>query len=102
MASNPLWRKTISQWRAQLAFWARKRNDSIARLGDIFFDFCHADGDPALSDALREHVAALVPQSWPFLSALHGAQAEHRTALGFFGWLRRGRHGRHRGMINLK
>ena len=39
MATNPLWRKTLSQWIEQISIWSRKRNSTTLRLCDIFFDF---------------------------------------------------------------
>jgi signal-transduction protein with cAMP-binding, CBS, and nucleotidyltransferase domain len=39
MATNPLWRKSLPQWRAQLSYWMRRRNPAVLRSADIFFDF---------------------------------------------------------------
>ena len=39
MAVNPLWRKTLPQWIAQIGTWARKGSLVAVRLADIFFDF---------------------------------------------------------------
>lgn len=83
MATNPLWRKTASQWREQIALWLRRRNEAIVRLGDIFFDFRHAAGDEALSRDLRDDVTVRLEGAFPFLQAMQSVQAEHRVALGW-------------------
>ena len=45
MAINPLWRKTLAQWRAQTEMWARRRSAAAIRLADIFFDFAPVAGE---------------------------------------------------------
>lgn len=42
MATNPLWRKTRTQWREQMGVWFRQRMGHSARFADIFFDFVPA------------------------------------------------------------
>lgn len=102
MASNALWRKSLSQWRAQLDFWIAKRNQSIIRLADIFFDFRPVYGDVALAASLREHVTQRMATAPPFLQVMHAIQAEHRTALGWFGRLRTRDEKGHEDRLNLK
>ncbi len=102
MASNPLWRKTASQWCAQVDYWLRKRNAAILRLGDVFFDFQAAAGAHDLAERVRAHIAETLPGAYPFLQTMYGAQQNHRTALGLFGWFRREAEGPHKGMISLK
>ena len=53
MATNPVWRKRISEWRRQIAIWLRKRTEAQLLLSDILVDFQHVWGDAALSQALR-------------------------------------------------
>ncbi len=102
MASNALWRKSLSQWRAQLDFWLAKRNQSIIRLADIFFDFRGVYGDKNLSAQLRQHVTQRMATAPPFLQDMHAIQSEHRTALGWFGRLRTHDEAAHKDRLNLK
>ncbi len=88
MASNPLWRKSLGQWREQVDGWLRRRSPAMLRLGDIFFDFTAVWGERALAQALRSHVTAALPKSHAFLQEMHAAQRGHATALGWFGRLR--------------
>lgn len=87
MATNPVWRKSLSQWRSQIEFWARRRTNGTALLADIFFDFRVAAGDVSLVRALRDFATPLVKGNTSFLRALYEIEAEHRVALGFFGRL---------------
>jgi len=102
MASNALWRKSLSQWRAQLDFWLAKRNQSMIRLADIFFDFRPVYGDLALAHSLREKVTERLKDAYPFLQVMHAIQAEHKTALGWFGRLRTHDEPEHKNRLNLK
>lgn len=87
MATNPVWRKSLSQWRSQIGLWMRRRKDTMILLADIFFDFRPAFGDPALACALRDFVTPAVKGDSGFLRALYEIEAEHKVALGFFGRL---------------
>lgn len=87
MATNPVWRKSLSQWRAQVELWTRRRTNSTALLADIFFDFRAGAGDPSLVRALRDFATPLAEGNTGFLRALYEIEAEHRVALGFFGRL---------------
>ncbi len=100
MATNPLWRKTRAQWREQTAIWFRQRLGPAARYADIFFDFAPAAGEAAYAAELRAHVTPLVAENAGFLRDIHDLQANHTTALGWFGRIRGDTE--QRGMVNVK
>jgi len=85
MASNPLWRKTLSQWKRQIELWNRKRNTTALRLCDIFFDFRPVWGDHHMADDLRRYVTELVGRNPNFLRQLYEDDQDQGTALGWFG-----------------
>lgn len=102
MAINPVWRKTLSQWRAQTRTWLAKSQGLSLRYCDIFFDFACVYGSGALARGLRRHITALAPQRF-FLRELFKVDEEHGVALGLFGRLRTDPlAGPNRGKINLK
>ncbi len=103
MASNPLWRKSLSQWRAQLDGWLRRPSPVHLRLADIFFDFAPACGDGALSAALRSSASARARGAHRFVQEMLVLQDGLGVALGGFRrHLASERSGVHRGQINLK
>ena len=103
MAINPVWRKTISQWRQQVTGWVARRHDVALQLADILFDFESVFGEAALADQLRQTVLRLCRASPTFLRDMFGVQADHRAGLGWFGRLLIERDDpAHRGHINLK
>lgn len=85
MATNPLWRKTISQWKRQIELWSRKRNTTTLRFCDIFFDFCSAWGRTDLALDLRHHVTETVRGNPAFLREMQEDDQDHGPALGWFG-----------------
>jgi CBS domain-containing protein len=103
MATNPVWRKRISEWRKQIAGWLRRRTDTQLLLSDILVDFQHVWGDAALSQMLRRYIMQAIAANPTFVRDLFAIEADHGAALGWFGRLRseRDKHDRP-GMINLK
>jgi CBS domain-containing protein len=103
MAINPVWRKTLPQWRRQVAGWVARRDPVALQLADVLFDFRCVFGAPALADELRATILQLVQANPGFLREMFGVQAEHRAALGWFGRLLTERADpAHKGHIDLK
>jgi len=100
MATNPLWRKTQSQWREQLAIWMRKRSAAAVFLSDIFFDFRVVAGNPDLAVPLREQITQGMARNPPFLRDMLDAHEGQRSPLGLFGRFRTDPE--RRGAIHLK
>ena len=72
MAVNPLWRKTLPQWIAQIGQWTRKSSLVSVRLADIFFDFQPVWGQTELAHELRHVVTGLVRNNRSFLRKCTG------------------------------
>lgn len=102
MATNPLWRKSLSDWRRQTETWTRRRDEEMLMNCDIFFDFRHVFGEPALANELRSAVTALARTSPQFLRDVFMIESDHAVALGWFGGLRQESGQDRRGVINLK
>lgn len=103
MATNPVWRKTESQWRAQMRLWGRKRSTIAVQFSDIFFDFRYAYGVREMVRDLRAVVVEMAKNSPAYLSELHREASRSGVALGWFGRFATERDKpEHRGEINLK
>lgn len=100
MATNPLWRKTRTQWREQMKIWFRQRMGHSARFADIFFDFVPAWGEADYAKELRDFVTPLISENRNFLRDIEDLQKDYFTGLGWFGRIRTDRE--RRGEINLK
>jgi signal-transduction protein with cAMP-binding, CBS, and nucleotidyltransferase domain len=102
MATNPLWRKRISEWCDQVELWLGKSSGLVLRLCDIFFDFHCVYGSGTLSRRLREQITRLAPQQF-FLRELYKLDEVHGPALGLFGRLKTDPlKGPGQGKVNLK
>ena len=84
MATNPLWRKTLSQWKEQVRMWGRKRSTTTLRLCDIFFDFRTAWGDRSAGDELREYVTDMAARNPTLLQQLLADGEEQGVGLTLF------------------
>lgn len=103
MATNPLWRKTITQWKKQIDDWNERAYSATLLHFDIFFDFIACRGEPSMPGELRRHVTEVTRGNQPFLRALYISDRDHGTALRWFGRFATERDDpAHKGKINLK
>lgn len=103
MPINPLWRKTLPQWRDQIAGWCRSESPQAVRFFDIFFDFQPIAGPAEMARELRQFVTDRLRNNRRLLSAMWADEAESpigRRAFGGFQTLRHPATGSRR--INLK
>jgi signal-transduction protein with cAMP-binding, CBS, and nucleotidyltransferase domain len=103
MSLNPQWRKTLTQWRAQIRYWLESPDTITLRYADIFFDFCHVSGREDLASSLRQFVTSTVQQNHAFLREMQRVQQDHGVALGARGRLApEQEEGPDKGKIHLK
>lgn len=102
MATNPLWRKTASQWRAQVAQWIERRSPAALLFADIFFDFLPIWGDPKPAEDLRALIAARLKAQPQLLAAMSDSEQRPTVALGFFGRIATDSTGAYPGRVDLK
>ena len=103
MATNPVWRKSLSEWRRQLSYWIRRRSPFALRLCDIFFDFTRVYGDGELAEELRGFVTEVTRKNFLFLESMYHEQRDHDVAIGMFGKLAADSGDEnHKGMIDMK
>ncbi len=103
MAVNPLWRKTLPQWCAQVSLWSRRRNQVMLRLADICFDFAPVYGPPAMVAELRRHVTGVAKGNHMFLTDMYRDDSEAGVGLGLFNrFITERKVKAHKGKISLK
>jgi CBS domain-containing protein len=101
MATNPLWRKALAQWQAQVNAWVHARGNQEIMFTDIFFDFRAIAGPPELAAALRRHVTMAARDNLPFLAQISWLQKNHASSVDLFGQLI-ARDGAEKDAIDLK
>ena len=82
MATNPLRRLTVEEWRRQFAAWSREPEPEAVLDVAIFYDMRHLTGDPRLTEAVRRAAASYV--SPRLLGHLSVRALRMRPPLGFF------------------
>jgi CBS domain-containing protein len=102
MARNPMFHKTLSQWRQQISHMVRQPNNKSARWGNIVFDFTTLYGDDFLTRKLREHLLKELQGSINLLGYMVEDDAEGRPPLGFFNQLQTMEDEEHKGKIDIK
>jgi signal-transduction protein with cAMP-binding, CBS, and nucleotidyltransferase domain len=102
MATNPGWRKTVTQWYVQINNWLERPSNISLRYVDIFFDFQHVSGEGELAALLRSHVTRAIRKNHVFLREMQAVQQDHAVALTRFGKLNPDQDRPHKGKLNLK
>ncbi len=103
MATNPVWRKTISQWKAQVGIWVAAQSAASLRFSDILFDFRPVWGPVLLAQDLRRHILDTIAANPSFLRELTVESETAGVALGFFDrFILVADDELHQGTINLK
>lgn len=102
MARNPMFRKTLSQWRGQISHMSRHPNQKAARWSNIVFDFNTLYGNDDLTAELRKHVFAELTERPRLLEFMVQDDAEGRPSLGLFNRLIPVADDEHKGTIDIK
>jgi signal-transduction protein with cAMP-binding, CBS, and nucleotidyltransferase domain len=102
MATNPLWRKTATQWRDQIWLWGERRSPVAVLFADIFMDFAPAWGDADAAAGLRGEVTAMLARFPALLRAMAEDETRRGVALGLFGGLKVEHDAAHPGRTDLK
>lgn len=84
MAANPLWRKSLGQWKQQVAGWIERQSGAALLHADIFFDFRVVQGEDGFGQELRSHALDLAAGRQDFLRALAASEGRHDAGLGWF------------------
>lgn len=102
MAVNPIWNRTLFEWKSQLEQWIVKQVPHAVRYVTVFFDSLPVWGDEKLFRELMDHAYALLGQHYEVLRMLHEEEGSHRVPTGMFGrWITE-RSGEHRGEFDIK
>ncbi len=102
MATNPRWRRPLSQWREEFGRWMRRPEPEALLTASIFFDMRAVHGDATLHARLQDFVASAAPGSEIFLAHLAAHAARNEPPLGFFRGFVLEKHGEHRDTLDIK
>ena len=87
MARNPMYRKSLSAWKAQITRMTRRPNEKAARWSNIVFDFNAQYGDEALARELRAHLNEQLKGNAGLLKFMMEDDAQGRAPINWFNQL---------------
>lgn len=102
MATNPQWRKSLSQWMDTVTSWSGSFNPQDIRNLTIFLDFRPIWGDLQLGNRLWHHVVTQCRQSDAFTHLLTDDELKNSNPITFLGRIRTQRSGPYKDQINIK
>jgi CBS domain-containing protein len=88
MAKNPLWRGSLTTWRARVAHWISRSNPQDLLSVDIFFDLRGVHGDTSLAETLWREAFAAAHNEAAFAKLLADTAGSVGPAIGMFGTIR--------------
>lgn len=101
MASNPLWCKSLSEWREQLAKWLIDSNWECIRQLLIFIDGRSLYGEASFLENLKLEVYQTIHKEKLFNKILNNT-LHLKKGIGVLGQILVETHGQHSGSLNIK
>jgi len=103
MSSNPVWRKPINEWKAQVRGWLEHPDSSAVRYSTLFYDFLPIWGDPAMGKELRKYITKAIQMNYHMLNSLFDEASHHKVPLTtFFKSFITEKSGPHKGQMDIK
>jgi CBS domain-containing protein len=102
MASSPLWRHNISDWKQRLNHWISSPTQEHMLNFGIFQDLRTLHGDQRLCARLRDHIRTTVHNTIFFFPNMACHAVRFPSPLTLFGRIRVERSGPHKGEVDIK
>lgn len=84
MSSNPVWRKPISEWKAQIRVWLANPDSNAVRYSTLFYDFLPIWGDRSMARDLRQYITIAIQKNYSMLNSLFEEASHHKVPLTTF------------------
>ena len=102
MASNPLWRGRLNEWKARVSDWIKVPEPQKVRYSSIFFDFMPIAGEASLCQDLRDIVHYQIKSNPIFLYHMMELDFKHKVPISLLGRFSLSREKEHKGTLSLK
>ncbi len=102
MCLNPVWRKTLPEWKAQLKIWLRGSDNTSVRYLTLLADIAPVYGNEGLLMDLRHWFFQSMKKRGDALQGLYEEAAEHKAPLGILGGIITEKDKEKKGQIDLK
>ncbi len=103
MCQNPLWRKSVSEWKLQIEYWFDRQVRELGRFVTILFDAVPVFGQRELFYEVADFAFPLLGQHHEVFRVLHEEEARHQVpTTGIFKRFITEKSGVHRGELDIK
>ena len=102
MSSNPLWRKSLSEWKQQVRYWFEAQVRELGRYVTVLFDASVISGEVDLFKELKEYAFEVLGKHHEVFRVLHEEEGRHRVPLGLLGRFVTDKGGVHKGHLDVK
>lgn len=102
MSMNPIWRKSLSEWKQQVSYWLDAQVLNLARFLTILFDSTPIYGETGLFNEMMDFAFVEMGKHHEALRVLHEEESRHKAPLGLFGRFIVERRDGHRGELDVK
>ncbi|RRJ83024.1 DUF294 nucleotidyltransferase-like domain-containing protein [Aestuariirhabdus litorea] len=102
MATNPQWRKRLSEWRTTFTQWIEQPTPQFLLNSSVFFDLNGVWGELRWAEELYALVVSKARQTPRFLACMARNAIQRKPPLGFFKDFVMETDGRHSNSINIK
>ncbi|MCX4190402.1 DUF294 nucleotidyltransferase-like domain-containing protein [Methylophaga sp. OBS3] len=102
MATNPEWRKTLSEWKTHFSNWIDKPEPQALLNSSIFFDLDGVWGQTKWAKDLHRFVTSKTKGNQKFLACIARNALNRTPPLGFFKGFVMEKDGQHKDSINIK
>ena len=102
MASNPQWRRSLSEWKQLLEQWISTPTPAHMVDFGMFQDLRMLHGDETLERQLRDHIRDTIQRNTLFLPSMARSIVRFQPPLGMFGRIKVERAGAHGGEVDIK
>ena len=102
MSSNPLWRKSLSEWKQQINYWFEAQVRELGRYVTVLFDAAPIAGEVDLFKELKDYAFTVLGRHHEVFRILHEEEGGHRVPLGLLGGFVTDKGGLHKGQLDVK
>jgi len=102
MSSNPMWRKSLAEWKQQVLYWFEAQVRELGRYVTVLFDAAVIAGEIDLFKELKEYAFGVLGRHHEVFRVLHEEEGAHRVPLGLLGRFVTDKQGMHKGQLDVK
>jgi len=102
MANNPIWCRSVGQWKECIEKWADASDPEDIRAMTIFLDFRPVWGNQALAESVWETVFRVLDQTQAATQLLTNDDLNREKPIGLLGNIRTEKNGPYKDQFNLK